>query len=295
MDAVLKTDSVFYRLFQRLPGLVFELAGWPTPDLSGYQFRSEEIKQTAFRLDGVLTPPADALDRPLVFVEVQYQPDARFYARFFSEIFLYLYRQPLAQPWRAVVIYPERGVERAAEPHCAVLLDSPLVQRVYLEDFQTLVKPTFGLRLLQLLVGDPAQAVSRAQDLLQPTREQQPPSAAWRDIVDLVETLLVYRLPALSREEIRNMLNLVDVELKQTRFYQEVFTEGRQEGRQEGIAELAIRQLRRRFSDAISSAQVERIQRLPLADVEALAEALLDFQTPADLAAWLAARKNGNP
>ena len=92
MDAVLKTDSVFYRLFQRLPGLVFELAGWPTPDLTGYQFRSEEIKQTAFRLDGVLTPPTEALDRPLVFVEVQYQPDARFYARLFAEIFLYLYR-----------------------------------------------------------------------------------------------------------------------------------------------------------------------------------------------------------
>ena len=290
----MKTDSVFYRLFQRLPGLVFELAGWPTPDLSGYQFRSEEIKQTAFRLDGVLTPPTEAPDRPLVFVEVQYQPDARFYARFFAEIFLYLYRQPRMQPWRAVVIYPERSIERDAEPHCAALLDSPLVQRVYLEDFQTLLKPTFGLRLLQLLVGDPAQAVSRAQSLLQPPLEQQPPSAAWPDLVDLVETLLVYRLPALSREEIRNMLNLVDVELKQTRFYQEVFAEGQQEGRQEGIAELAIRLLRRRFSKVISTSHAERIRRLPLADLEALAEALLDFQTPADLAAWLAARDNAH-
>ena len=35
----LKADSVFYRLFQRLPGLVFELAGWPTPDLTGYRWR----------------------------------------------------------------------------------------------------------------------------------------------------------------------------------------------------------------------------------------------------------------
>ncbi len=293
----MKTDSVFYRLFQRMPGLVFELAGWPIPDLSGYQFRSEEIKQTAFRLDGVLTPPTEALDRPLVFVEVQYQPDARFYARFFSEIFLYLYRQPLAQPWQAVVIYPERGVERAAEPHCAVLLDSPLVQRVYLEDFQNPVAPTVGLRLLQLLVGDPAQVIGRAQDLLQPPLEQ-PPSAAWPDLVDLIETLLAYRLPALSREEIRNMLNLVDVELKQTRFYQEVFAEGqqegRQEGRQEGVAELAIRLLRRRFSGAIPAVHAEQIRRLPLADLEGLAEALLDFQTPADLAAWLAGRDNAH-
>ncbi|CDH43243.1 hypothetical protein BN874_1100024 [Candidatus Contendobacter odensis Run_B_J11] len=44
---------MFYRLFQRLPELVFELAGWPTPDIAGYRFRSEEIKQTAFRLDGL--------------------------------------------------------------------------------------------------------------------------------------------------------------------------------------------------------------------------------------------------
>ncbi|HRD50855.1 MAG TPA: DUF2887 domain-containing protein [Candidatus Contendobacter sp.] len=97
----MKTDSVFYRLFQRLPELVFELAGWPAPDLTGYQFRSEEIKQTAFRLDGILVPPAEAFDRPLVFVEVQFQPDALFYRRFFAEIFLYLYRQPPAQPWWA--------------------------------------------------------------------------------------------------------------------------------------------------------------------------------------------------
>ncbi len=107
---------MFYRLFQRLPELVFELAGWPTPDLTGYQFRAEEIKQTAFRLDGVLTPPADASERPLVFVEVQYQPDDLFYRRFFAEIFLYLYRQPPKHPWRAVVIYPERRLEREAGP-----------------------------------------------------------------------------------------------------------------------------------------------------------------------------------
>ena len=134
--------------------------------------------------------------------------------------------------------------------------------------------------------------------LLQPLTLKQRQSAAWREIVDWVETLLVYRLPAVSREEIRKMLNLVDVELKQTRFYQEVFAEGQQEGRQEGrrggIAELAIRLLRRRFGDAVSAAQIEQIQRLPLAGVEALAEALLDFQTPADLVAWLAGREEGN-
>ncbi|HCB13546.1 MAG TPA: hypothetical protein DEP36_08295, partial [Gammaproteobacteria bacterium] len=43
----MKTDSLFYRLFQRAPALVFELAGLETPIIEGYQFRAEEIKQTA--------------------------------------------------------------------------------------------------------------------------------------------------------------------------------------------------------------------------------------------------------
>ncbi|KAB2926653.1 MAG: DUF4351 domain-containing protein [Candidatus Contendobacter sp.] len=35
-------------------------------------------------------------------------------------------------------------------------------------------------------------------------------------------------------------------------------------------------------------------KRLPLAQAEALAEALLDFQSPADLTAWLAEYEKGN-
>ena len=41
--------------------------------------------------------------------------------------------------------------------------------------------------------------------------------------VDFIETILVYKLPKLSREEIKEMIGLQDIELKQTRFYQDVF------------------------------------------------------------------------
>lgn len=103
----MKTDALFYRLFQALPGLVFELAG--LDDLSGwnYRFRSEEVKQTAFRLDGLLEPPETNPDGPVVFVEIQMQPEEEFYGRWFAELFLYLYRMVPVRPWRAVVIYSE--------------------------------------------------------------------------------------------------------------------------------------------------------------------------------------------
>ncbi|NOR68305.1 MAG: DUF2887 domain-containing protein [Methylomarinum sp.] len=53
----MKTDTLFYRLFKNAPELVLQLAGLDYTDTQKYRFNSEEIKQTAFRLDGILTPP----------------------------------------------------------------------------------------------------------------------------------------------------------------------------------------------------------------------------------------------
>ncbi len=58
------------------------------------------------------------------------------------------------------------------------------------------------------------------------------------------------------------------------------------EGRQTEATALTLRQLQRRFG-ALSSDQRARIQSLTLSQREALAEALLDFQTPDNLTAWL--------
>jgi len=47
----MKTDTLFYRLFQRQPKLALELLGLDYASDS-YRFSSEDIKQTAFRVDG---------------------------------------------------------------------------------------------------------------------------------------------------------------------------------------------------------------------------------------------------
>jgi hypothetical protein len=49
--------------------------------------------------------------------------------------------------------------------------------------------------------------------------------------------------------------------------------------------------LRRRFGASLASAHEQRIRRLSLEQTEALMEALLDFRTPTDLTAWLAAHE----
>jgi predicted transposase YdaD len=55
----------------------------------------------------------------------------------------------------------------------------------------------------------------------------------------------------LTREEIKQMIGIQNIDLKQTRFYQEIAEEERQEGRQEGVligeARLLKKLLERRF------------------------------------------------
>ena len=221
----MKTDSLFYRLFQSSPELVLELAGLDYTDAQAYRFCSEEIKQTAFRLDGILTPTTVHSELPLIFVEVQFQPDAAFYSRFFCEIFFYLHQNRPIQPWQAVVIYPTRQVETDGSLHYSTLLESNRIKRIYLEDIKDPPTDRMGLQLIQLIVADEEKAINAAQNLLKRIKIQtdQETAAHW---LEWVETILVYKLPRLSREEIQQMLGYNDIELKQTRFYQDVFKEG---------------------------------------------------------------------
>ena len=62
--------------------------------------------------------------------------------------------------------------------------------------------------------------------------------------------------------------------------------EGRQEGRQEGESNLIIRLLNRCIG-SISPSLEQQIRNLPLNKLEDLGEALLDFNSEADLLRWL--------
>lgn len=83
----MKRDSLFYRIFQQNPMLLFDLLQIHPIDANEYQFDSVEIKQTSFRIDGVLLPPNAA--GVAYVVEVQFQPDEVLYERIMSEGALY--------------------------------------------------------------------------------------------------------------------------------------------------------------------------------------------------------------
>lgn len=55
------------RLFQIFPSIFFELINQPTSKIVDYQFSSVEIKQLAFRIDGVFLPLNRNSEEPKFF------------------------------------------------------------------------------------------------------------------------------------------------------------------------------------------------------------------------------------
>ena len=155
---------------------------------------------------------------------------------------------------------------------------------------QDVTESSLELGVLKLIGVKPETAPEQARNLIARTREELTDAARQRQILELVETVLIYKFPNLSWQEIEQMLGLN--ELKQTRVYQEALEEGleqgRQEGRQEGELAVVMRLLNRRVG-AIEPQLRSRLQQLSSAQLEELALALLDFTRTADLVNWLQA------
>ena len=225
----MKTDTIFYRLFQSFPSIFFELINHPPQEAQAYQFASVEVKQLAFRIDGVFLPTTTNPQQPIYFVEVQFQPDTQFYSRFFSEIFLYLDKTELTNDWYGVVIYPSINVDTGTTQRYRELINSSRVSRIYLDQLVQTASASIGIATVQLIIAEEDNAIAQAQQLIQRTTEQIENETQRREILQLIETILVYKLPKLSRKEIEAMFSLSD--LRQTKVYQEALEEGREEGR----------------------------------------------------------------
>jgi hypothetical protein len=141
------------------------------------------VKEAAFRLDGLLVSEVDT-HAPLVFVEVQFQPDGDCYARWFSEIFLYLYRRAVGVPWSCL---------RAAAPMRAVSPPSPRFWSRLGSGGSTWTSCSprrtplgLGLELIGLILSKPPESAARA--LVQGAAEERD----W--IPDWAERILAYKL-----------------------------------------------------------------------------------------------------
>ncbi|MEL6223908.1 MAG: Rpn family recombination-promoting nuclease/putative transposase [Cyanobacteria bacterium J06627_8] len=290
----MQTDSLFYELFQTAPALLFELIQQPNPNAEAYTFRSIELKQTAFRIDGVFIPKLNTAETPVYFVEVQFQLDERLYARLFSEVMIFLRQNPEVQHWQIVVIYGGRSCKPKRKGAHASLLLLPEVHIVYLDELAEADTESLELGLVRLIVEPPQTSIARARQLVQQAKASS--NAISRlsasAIIEMIETIVVYKFPHLSWQEVEAMFGLS--ELKQTRVYQQGKEEGIEQGKEEGIEQgieqgersLITRQLSRLIGH-LPQPIIEQLNMLSPDALEALGEALLDFRDIDDLNQWL--------
>ncbi|MBD2776919.1 Rpn family recombination-promoting nuclease/putative transposase [Iningainema tapete] len=276
----MRRDSIFYKLFQQSPTLLFELLTNPPANADAYRFDSVAVKEPKFEIDGVFLPPENEGAGVVYFCEVQFQKDEQLYERLFAESSLYFYRnRPRFSDWQAVIIYPTRSIEQSdVHPH-RTLLNGNQVHRVYLDELGDIRSLPLWVALMVLTTVEEDFAAEQARHLLTRT-SREVPSTASRAIIEMVTTIIMYKFTQLSQREVESMLGIT---LQQTRVYQEI----KEEGRLEEAANLVIRQITKRIGQKLSDEIVGRISGLPLAVLEDLSEALLDFHSLADLHAWL--------
>jgi predicted transposase YdaD len=278
-----KTDKLFYQLFLTQPEFLADLVPGIPADCV-YEYSAPVLKDSEFRLDGLLIPQSADPTAPLIFVEAQMQLDSRFYGRYFAEIYLYLYQYEVQRPWRGLVILQSRQQALGSDVPYGDLA-SGRVQLIFLQDLLGQRNLPPALALLQLIVLSDEAVPQAARSLLRTAQEDG--EQAFQSILNLVEAILINKFPQLEAEVILQMLDLKTADITQTRFYQDVF----QEGRQEGEAALIVRQLTRLLGN-LPEPQLQQIRSLPQARLEALGEALLDFASPADLQRWLTTEDN---
>lgn len=258
----MKTDSLFYQIFLNFPNIFFELINQPHIDTETYEFTSREVKQLSFRLDGLFLPTDNNSNQPFYLVEVQFQPDDNLYYRLFAELFLFLRQYKPSYPWRIVVIYRSRKIEKEQNHQFGSILGLNQVQRIYLDELAEISPNSLGVGVVKLVIEPENKAVNLAKSLISQAKKEIIEQNIQRNLIDLIETIIVYKLPQKTRKEIEAMLGLS--ELKNTKVYQEALAEGEQIGEQK--AKLKI--IPSLIKEGFNSEKIAQLLNLPLDTVK---------------------------
>ncbi|WP_130757057.1 Rpn family recombination-promoting nuclease/putative transposase, partial [Microcystis aeruginosa] len=170
--------------------------------------------------------------------------------------------------WRGVIVYPNPQVETDKVQRYRELLNSERVRRIYLNELENIPQTSIGLATVQLITLSKAKAIDSTRKLIQRVRQELTPDQKPQELLQLIETILVYKLPLLNRREIETMFSLD--ELKQTQYFQDVREEARQEGRQEGRLNKALEAVPRLLALGLSVEQVASALELEVEQVRAI-------------------------
>ena len=288
------SDKLFFWLFQERTERLLPLVTSLLADMEGYTFTAPVIKEREVRIDGLFLPPPEQLyDKPALIMEAQMAAKPDFLLRLYNESSLILWHQHRqGQPlryWRVLVICPSRYLNFGDPLPVAEFLRERVLWIELAPERMPPSAPPLQKALGLLLLPEEQLSDSSAA-----IRQQAAATPLAAEIDDVIAAILLSRFNGRSITDICAMGRITLDDFTSSVAYKEIFgrglEEGQQQGRQAEAASMTLRQLQRRCGP-LSTDQQTHIQALPLAELEALAEALLDFQGAADLTAWLSQRQ----
>ena len=209
----MKTDKIFYQILQEFPQFFFNLISADLTHISNYKFIALELKETSFRLDGLFVTKENHEQYPLYFVEPQFYEEDNFYDRVFPSIFLYFHQyHPLNEDWFAVIIFDTRSNDVVIPPRYRELVQNRLI-RIYLDEISEDMRNSLSFGIFQLIIESPKKAGELARNLIDLAKNQPLPLdvISTQQVVELIETIVLYKFPKLTRQEIETMLRLDDI------------------------------------------------------------------------------------
>lgn len=280
---VVASDKLFYWLFQHQPDRILPLLPDLPADARGYRFSAPVLKEREYRLDGLFLPPPERPELPALILEAQMAADGGFLRRLYAETARLLQQEPTIHHWRVVVLCPSRQLYFGDPAPVAEFVE----QRVrWIELLSAATNPTAPalVQALALLLQSEQELKATTSAL----RARVAGSSQAAEIDDVIAAILVSRFNGRSIQELCAMGGITLEDFTQSVAYREIFGRGEASGEARGEAKVTLRQLSRRCGP-LSAEQENVIRSLPLERLEALAEALLDFEGMADLNAWLTA------
>ncbi|MGK7932439.1 MAG: Rpn family recombination-promoting nuclease/putative transposase [Microcystaceae cyanobacterium] len=216
----MKTDKIFYTLFQLFPDLLFQLIGESTEMAQYYEFKSIEVKELDFRLDRIFFPDENRPDDPIYFVEVQFQKDPDFYWRLITEMFLYLRQYKPLRPCYAVVMWGNEKLDEGLPLPYQGLVVTERIQRIYLDKIDPSIHRSLGIGIIEFIEASPSEATQRFPLLVNQTRKEFSDPIFQDKLLGFIAKVIVYKFPLMEFKEIETMFDLID--FKETQFYKDV-------------------------------------------------------------------------
>ena len=288
------SDKLFFWLFQSQPDRILQLLPDLPADAGSYRFVAPVFKALEHRPDGMFLAAEQDSDLPALVLEAQMQADPEFFLRLYAESGRFLLQEKTIRRWQVVVLCPLRSLAFGDPEPVAEFLEFRVR---WLELQPALADPNAPplLRTLALLLEKEERLPATTAQI----RSTVAGTALESQIAAANAAIMLARFTSRPIPEICAMGGITLEDFSKSVAYREIFglgeAQGREQGREQGLEqglktgelELTMRLLQRRCG-GLTPSQEARIRALPLPQLEALAEALLDFKGADDLEAWLA-------